>query len=298
MLTSRILTARFHKLESDGTGRHCKHRPLVAALLAATVAMPLCPDLALADDVDDAQAAVDDATTARDDILTRIDTLERELDAAHLAVPVAKENLRKCVRDSYKLQQELGQYGYIEAILECDSLDDVILVMATRQRIQHRSVELASQVTEKCVALEDSKTALSEELSQAEMTLEEANDALAERQAEAEEAKRQAAAVYGTNYSGASESGNVSLSTFKMMGVVYQNGYRYTYYEESVLPGPGLVIPGRHHEDGFIMDGDGYICVASNDLAYGTVVPVPFDGRMGKVYDSGCASGTLDIYIV
>lgn len=78
-------------------------------------------------------------------------------------------------------------------------------------------------------------------------------------------------------------------------GVVYYNGHRETYYSQKVLPGGGLNIPGRHvAEDGTIRDADGYICVASSDLAWGTVVETSLG--TGKVYDCGCASGTIDIY--
>lgn len=78
-------------------------------------------------------------------------------------------------------------------------------------------------------------------------------------------------------------------------GVVYYNGHRETYYSQKVLPGGGLSIPGRHvAEDGTIRDSDGYICVASSDLAWGTVVETSLG--TAKVYDSGCASGTIDIY--
>lgn len=78
-------------------------------------------------------------------------------------------------------------------------------------------------------------------------------------------------------------------------GVVYFNGHRETYYSQKVLPGGGLNIPGRHvASDGTIRDKDGYICVASSDLAWGTLVETSLG--MGKVYDSGCASGTIDIY--
>lgn len=81
------------------------------------------------------------------------------------------------------------------------------------------------------------------------------------------------------------------------MGVIYWGDYRWTYYSESVLPGEGLNIPGRYtDETGFVCDGNGYICLASSDLSYGTIVSTPF-GRMGCVYDSGCPSGTLDVYV-
>lgn len=78
-------------------------------------------------------------------------------------------------------------------------------------------------------------------------------------------------------------------------GVVYYNGHRETYYSQNVLPGYGLNIPGRHvAADGTVRDADNYICVASSDLAKGTVVETSLG--TGKVYDSGCASGTVDIY--
>lgn len=78
-------------------------------------------------------------------------------------------------------------------------------------------------------------------------------------------------------------------------GVVYYNGHRETYYSQKVLPGGGLNIPGRHvAADGTIRDANGYICVASSDLPWGSLVETSLG--MGKVYDTGCASGTIDIY--
>lgn len=80
-------------------------------------------------------------------------------------------------------------------------------------------------------------------------------------------------------------------------GRLYWGDYQYTWYSERVLPGYGLAIDGRHTDaDGFVCDGDGYICVASGSLSKGTVVDTPF-GREGKVYDCGCPSNVLDIYV-
>ena len=81
------------------------------------------------------------------------------------------------------------------------------------------------------------------------------------------------------------------------IGVVYYNGHKETYYSQRVLPGGGLNIPGRHvAEDGTIRDENGYICVAADPsfLPYGSIVETSLG--MGKVYDSGCAYGTVDIY--
>ena len=62
------------------------------------------------------------------------------------------------------------------------------------------------------------------------------------------------------------------------------------------MPGYGLAIEGRHTDaDGFVCDGDGYICVAASSLSKGTVVDTPF-GRQGKVYDCGCDWGVIDVY--
>ena len=78
-------------------------------------------------------------------------------------------------------------------------------------------------------------------------------------------------------------------------GVEYDGNTRYTWYSQNVLPGGALNIPGRHvGEDGYVMDGDGNICVASSDLPYGTHVDTPYGPAV--VYDSGCASGTIDVY--
>ena len=88
-----------------------------------------------------------------------------------------------------------------------------------------------------------------------------------------------------------------SASYFRRMGVIDWNGWRWTWYSENVLPGGGLNIPGRHvDENGFIRDGDGYICLASSTLSKGCVVSTPFGGE-GKIYDSGCDANVLDTYV-
>ena len=90
----------------------------------------------------------------------------------------------------------------------------------------------------------------------------------------------------------------IAGSDFMFSGV-YQDssGYSYTYYSENVLPGDGLDIPGRHVDDeGYVVDGDGNICIASDDLEKGTVVNVPFGDGTAVVYDCGSGYGNLDVY--
>lgn len=84
----------------------------------------------------------------------------------------------------------------------------------------------------------------------------------------------------------------------KSKGVVYFNNHKETYYSQRVLPGGGLKIPGRHvAEDGTVRDQNGYICVAAHQsyLSRGSVVMTSLGPA--KVYDTGCAYGTIDIYV-
>lgn len=86
-----------------------------------------------------------------------------------------------------------------------------------------------------------------------------------------------------------------SLERFEFLGIIYWNGYKFTYYSQSVLPGGALRIPGRHiNKDGYVADKDGYIVLAS-DKPMGTVIPTPF-GYLGKVYDRGVYGNHFDVY--
>lgn len=87
-----------------------------------------------------------------------------------------------------------------------------------------------------------------------------------------------------------------TANEFKYHGVVYYDGWKWTWYSQKVLPGGGLDISGRHVDDNnYICDEEGYICLASSSLSKGTVVDTPF-GKKGKIYDCGCAANVLDVY--
>lgn len=90
-----------------------------------------------------------------------------------------------------------------------------------------------------------------------------------------------------------------SPDEFQTSGVIDWGGYEWTYYSELILPGDGLNIPGRHTtSDGYVCDGDGYVVLAADlsMLPRYSVVDTPF-GYTGKVYDTGCAYGILDVYV-
>jgi hypothetical protein len=81
-------------------------------------------------------------------------------------------------------------------------------------------------------------------------------------------------------------------------GAQYFDGHKETYYSEKVLPGYGLRIPGRHvADDGTIRDEEGYIAVAADPafMSRGSVLMTSLGPA--KVYDTGCAYGTIDIYV-
>lgn len=120
-----------------------------------------------------------------------------------------------------------------------------------------------------------------------------------EKAAQEAKAEEQAQAQAQQTYSGSSASNSgvkISLSQFMFDGVVYSGGYKFTYYSQSVLPGGGLSIPGRHvNADGFVSDGDGYIVLAGS-APLGTVYDTPF-GYKGKIYDRGTYGNHLDVYV-
>lgn len=161
-------------------------------------------------------------------------------------------------------------------------------------RIQQKrdEEEKAKKVEEERIAKEkaeeEAKAKKAEEERIAKEKAEQEATAQAEEQAQAQ-----------PTYSGSSASNSgvkISLSQFMFDGVVYSGGFKFTYYSQSVLPGGGLSIPGRHvNADGFVSDGDGYIVLAGS-APLGTVYDTPF-GYKGKIYDRGTYGNHLDVYV-
>lgn len=129
-------------------------------------------------------------------------------------------------------------------------------------------------------------------------TPEEADDLLSRLKAEREEAERKAAERRaGASRGALSSNAKYSPSYFKRAGVIHWGGWRWTWYSERILPGYGLRIPGRHTDGlGYVRDGNGYLCLASDALAKGTIIDTPFGSR-GVIYDCGCGYSTIDVYV-
>ncbi len=76
---------------------------------------------------------------------------------------------------------------------------------------------------------------------------------------------------------------------FKRAGRIRWGGCSWTWYTQRRLPGRGLKIPGRHvDKHGLVCDKDDYIVLASSirNKKNRVVVPTPFYGKYGKVYDT------------
>ena len=197
---------------------------------------------------------------------------------------------------------------------ESSLLEEQASLDELQQQLETQQAELSKKAEETSTDLETFNKQLQALREEEAKKAEEARLAEEARQAEAQKAAAaNAAASSGTGSQNSGTTGNTSSggtasagngnyiyqtgsgALTPEKGVVYFNGHRETYYSQKVLPGGGLNIPGRHvAQDGTIRDADGYICVASSDLAWGTVVETSLG--TGKVYDSGCASGTIDIY--
>ena len=80
-------------------------------------------------------------------------------------------------------------------------------------------------------------------------------------------------------------------------GVFHYAGHKETWYSTNEKAGQAtsVSIPDKHvADDGTIRDKDGYICVASSDLAFYSIVMTSLGPA--KVYDCGCSHGIIDIY--
>lgn len=268
----------------------------------------MSPIPSFASELDDAAAALEEAKTKceeaigkQEELQGQITTLEASIAEIEAVLPQQQRDAADAVRDMYMTGGDKGfEISLIEMALSSNSFSSMI-----------RNIEYMMNIYEmRCDALEASYNskkdleAQREELlaakTEIDAAVEEANAAKEDAQEKYNKAQAAAASVPKTSSVNAAPAGGgyLTLQQMKFQGVVYYAGYRYTYYSQSVLPGNGLSIPGRHVEGGCVVDGDGYICVASSTHAKGTVVPTPLaQFPYGKVYDCGCAAGTIDLYI-
>lgn len=182
---------------------------------------------------------------------------------------------------------------------EAEEASEEIAEEESEEEPEETAKAIAAKKAEKKAEAEAAKTADEDEEAEAEAkALQKAKAKAAAAKAAEESEEPEAEEPAEEEQQSEVESGEYySSSDLQFMGEIYSEGHRWTWYSQNVLPGGGLNIPGRHvDENGYVCDGNGRICLASGDYGYGTVVPTPF-GKEGCVYDSGCDSGTLDVYV-
>lgn len=188
----------------------------------------------------------------------------------------------------------------IKLISNASSSDEVKEIYNKYSKIELDRITAKRNAEEEKKAKEEAEKKAEEERLAQEAAKKAEEERIAKEKAAQEAAAAQAAQAANEqpqSYSAASSSGaTISLSQFMFDGVVYWGGYKFTYYSQSVLPGGGLSIPGRHvNADGYVADGDGYIVLAGS-APKGTVYNTPF-GYKGKIYDRGTYGNHLDVYI-
>lgn len=166
---------------------------------------------------------------------------------------------------SAQVQEELAGYLSEEDIAKLDELESKLVKSSSIQQLNEYEAQLNEIVNTAQTAKETALTA----------------------QTTAYSTSSGGSVSYGGNYDG-------SYYDFLRAGIVYHNGNKFSYYSQSVLPGGGLNIPGRHTDGGFVRDGDGYICVA-NDAPIGSVISTPWGDA--KVYDRGTSGNHYDVYV-
>ena len=182
------------------------------------------------------------------------------------------------------------------SIVNVKSVVSIVNSMTKEEKaaIEAKKAEEEKAAAEKAEKEAEEKEAAEKAKAEAEKAKKEAEEKEAAEKAKREDEERIAAELEARR--SAKTEKLFGLDDFMFRGVVYWNGYKFTYYSEKVLPGGGLRIPGRHvNADGYVADEDGYIILAG-DAPMGSVFETPF-GYKGKIYDRGTSGNHLDVYI-
>lgn len=226
--------------------------------------------------------------------LESLRSIQKGIEIQEADLRAKQESLNNLQAQLVKQQEELKQKAL-------ETSTDLEAFKARLQALREEQARAAAAEAARRAAAEENARRLAQSQQNTQNTPSVDSSSPADSTTPADPAQPSASGSVQIGTEGDSSSGTTSYPTYNTgaltpsKGVVYYNGHRETYYSQKVLPGGGLSIPGRHvAEDGTIRDSDGYICVASSDLPWGSVVETSLG--TAKVYDCGCASGTVDIY--
>ena len=298
--------------------RHTKHGHVTCRLTARKLAASLAVSIAIATaqtpcqaiaatSVSDAKDAFDVAAQRYNDACTASEQAQQAADTANASLEQAKSNAVTSIRSTYKSGSSDAVNAIMSALCSGNVSDGIRELAAWQSIAEWSDTNIQTLVSDKATA-DQAKADADAAVSEAQTARDAAERAYDAALKEQEEARKKAAAASSAttssgvasassivDNSGSISGGFLTVAQMKTRGVVYYNGWRFTYYSETVLPGNGLNIPGRHVSDGKVCDADGYICVASSTLPKGTIVDSPLG--TGRVYDSGCAANTLDLFV-
>ena len=226
-----------------------------------------------------------------EDMKVRIQYIYENDSATMLSMIFSADNLTDFV----------NKIDFVQTVSDYDR--DMLTELVTLREAIEETEEQLSQQKE---SLKVKAAATSTDLSELQTKIQELKAAEEKKKEEAAKAEK-APSSDSSGQSGNSGTGNNSNNKYNYpsgpgqlnpwVGVVYFNGHRETYYSQRVLPGYGLKIPGRHvASDGTIRDSSNYICVAAHLDEYSRGQVVQTSLGPGKVYDTGCAKGTIDLY--
>lgn len=251
-----------------------------------------------------------------EDMKVRIQYIYENDSATMLSMIFSADNLTDFV-NKIDFVQTVSDYDR-DMLTELVTLREAIEEEETHLKEQKESYkETEEQLSQQKESLKVKAAATSTDLSELQTKIQELKAAEEKKKEEAAKAEK-APSSDSSGQSGNSGTGNNSNNSSSSggsssnkkynypsgpgqlnpwVGVVYFNGHRETYYSQRVLPGYGLKIPGRHvASDGTIRDSSNYICVAAHLDEYSRGQVVQTSLGPGKVYDTGCAKGTIDLY--
>lgn len=277
------------------------------------LSLTLIPSVAIADELDDNIKAYEEQLTSIDqslsDLRSQNESLEELHSKAELMLNSNTEELNEyeSKRDTLAdLTLSLDKTNLLLRTAEefdisnKDSLYNSNSILYDLDRHTNRLEKLNGDYIEKYMSISEKSKEIKQQISsleeQREIVQSQYNSTLASIK-EREKKKSIFDTIGGVeNFN---PEGIITLAQFKFDGVCDMYGFHYTYYSETRLPGGGLDIPGRHLEQNFVCDKDGYVCVASDTLEKGTIVPLPFkEKQYGKIYDCGVGNPIgLDVYI-
>ncbi len=275
------------------------------------------------EELDEYEAQLEESEEEGGQLAEEIETCQNEV--ASLIQQIEQQNIQmESYRQAMMLRikyfyEESPSDSLVDALLGAESFSDLLNRLDYVQNLYDYDSDqldafaaLIADAEEKQAQLDEKTEELTALLDEEEALQAELKDKISDKEEELEEAKaaEEAAAraraflagssggYDGTYVSNAENYYDIDYSDGKLNnvnGVVYYGGHRETWYTQKLLPGEGLYVPGRYvASDGTVRDGDGYIVLASSDLSKGTVVETTLGA--GKVYDSGCAAGTVDLY--